>query len=82
MYLDEKNESNPNFVHQLTMPTYKIEELLITFCDKLYDRSVDIKNIPIQKFGNPIASMPYFNELIEQVMLKAEKDYANQLKKE
>ena len=47
VYLDEKNESNPNFVHQLTMPTYKIEELLITFCDKLYDRSVDIKNYPI-----------------------------------
>lgn len=81
VYLDEKNESNPNFVHQLTMPTYKIEELIITFCDKLYDRSVDIKNIPMEKFGNPIASMPYFNELIEQVMLRAEKDYANRLKK-
>lgn len=79
-YLMEKDEENPDFVYQLIMPTYKLEELLLTFCDKLYDRSVDIKSLSINDFGDPIASMPYFNELIEHVIMKAEKDYAEQLK--
>lgn len=79
-YMIEKNEENSDFVHQLIMPIYRLEELLLTFCDKLYDRSVDIKSLSINDFGNPIASMPYFNELIEHVIMKAEKDYAEQLK--
>lgn len=79
-YLIEKDEVNPDFVHQLIMPTYQLEALLLSFCDKLYDRSVDIKSLSINDFGNPIASMPYFNELIEHVVMKAERDYADQLK--
>lgn len=46
-YLDKKNESDPNFVHQLIMSTYQLEDLLISFCDKLYDRSIDIKALLI-----------------------------------
>lgn len=79
-YLLEKDDENPNFVRQLIMPIYKLEELLISFCGKLYDRSVDIKDLSINDFGNPPASMPYFNELIERVIMKAESEYALQLK--
>ena len=74
-YLLDKDDENPDFVRQLMMPTYKLEELLISFCDKLYDRSVDIKGLSISDFGNPPASMPYFNELIERVVMKAETQY-------
>lgn len=79
-YLLEKDDESPDFVRQLTMPIYKLEELLISFSGKLYDRSVDIKDLSINDFGNPPASMPYFNELIEQVIIKAESEYALQLK--
>lgn len=79
-YLLNKDDENPDFVRQLIMPTYKLEELLISFCDKLYDRSVDIKNLSLNDFGNPPASMPYFNELIERVIMRAEMQYALQLK--
>lgn len=79
-YLIEKNEENPDFIHQLNMPIYQLEELLVSFCDKLYDRSIDIKSLSIRDFGEPVASMPYFNELIERVIMRAEKDYAKQLK--
>lgn len=79
-YLLEKDDENPDFVRQLTMPIYKLEELLISFSEKLYDRSVDIKDLSINDFGNPPASMPYFNELIERVIMKAESEYALQLK--
>ena len=79
-YLLEKVEENPDFVRQLTMPIYKLEELLLSFCGKLYDRSVDIKDLSISDFGNPPASMPFFNELIERVIMRAELQYALQLK--
>lgn len=79
-YLEVKNTENSNFVRQLTMPTYKLEELLIAFSDKLYDRSIDIKRLELKDFGTPVASIPYFNELIMDVIIKAEIDYADQLK--
>lgn len=79
-YLQEKDEENPDFVRQLTMPVYRLEELLLSFSGKLYDRSVDIKKLSISDFGNPPASMPYFNELIERVIMRAEVQYAFQLK--
>ncbi len=79
-YLLEKDAENPDFVRQLTMPIYKLEELMLSFSGKLYDRSIDIKDLNISDFGNPPASMPYFNELIEQVIMRAETQYALQLK--
>lgn len=79
-YLLEKDEENPDFVRQLTMPIYVLEELLLSFCEKLYDRSVDIKELSISDFGDPPVSMPYFNELIERVIMRAEAQYAFQLK--
>ena len=79
-YIQRKNEENPNFSRQLPFPTYKLEEFLVGFCDKLYDRSIDIKKLSLENFGEPISAMPYFNELILDVIIKAEKDYANELK--
>ncbi len=79
-YLLEKDDETPDFVRQLPMPIYELEELLLSFGRKLYDRSIDIKELDISDFGNPPASMPYFNELIERVIMRAEKQYALQLK--
>lgn len=79
-YLINKTENDPDFVNQLIMPTYQLEDLLLSFCDKLYDRSIDIKELTINDFGEPVQSMPYFNELIENVIIKSELEYSNQLK--
>ena len=79
-YLSLKSEENPDFVHQLTLPTYRLEELLISFCDKLYDWSIDIKTLSSKAFGEPTSILPFFNELIDEVVIKAEKDYASSLK--
>lgn len=79
-YLTDKNEKNPDFVRQLSVPTYKLEELLISFCDKLYDRSVDIKKLEEVDFGDPTSLFPFFNEMIINVAIKAEKAYEKQLK--
>lgn len=80
IYLSEKTEENPNFVHQLTIPSYELEIMLIEFCDQLYNRSIDIKSIDTSLLGNPIESIPYFNELIERVIIPSEIQYANDLK--
>lgn len=79
-YLASKSEENTDFVRQLFVPTYKLEELLISFCDKLYDRSVDIKKLEEVDFGEPTSIFPFFNEMIINVAIKAEKAYAQQLK--
>lgn len=79
-YLIEKTDENPNFVHQLTVPSYQLEESLIDFCDQLYNRSIDVKKLSVNELGNSINAMPYFNELIENVVIKAEKEYAKFIK--
>lgn len=79
-YLSEKNEENPNFSKQLNLPSYKLEELLLEFSNKLYDRNVDIKNLSLSAFGEPVDILSCFNELVEKVMIKAENDYAELLK--
>lgn len=80
IYLSEKTEENPNFVHQLTIPSNELESMLIGFCDQLYNRSIDIKSVDTSSLGNPIGSIPYFNELIERVVIPSEIQYANDLK--
>lgn len=79
-YLVEKNEENPNFAQQLPLSTYRLEQLLTEFCDKLYDQSVDVKKLSSASFGEPISILPFFNELVDEVMIKAENDYATELK--
>lgn len=79
-YLSEKTEQNPDFVHQLTIPSYELESMLINFCDQLYNRSIDIKLVDASSLGNAIGSIPYFNELLEKVAIPAEVQYASELK--
>ena len=77
----KKQRKIPIFVHQLTIPSYELEIMLIEFCDQLYNRSIDIKSIDTSLLGNPIESIPYFNELIERVIIPSEIQYANDLKR-
>lgn len=79
-YLSAKSEENPDFAQQLALPTYRLEELLISFCDKLYDRSIDVKKLSSNCFGDPTSILPFFNELVDEVIIKAEKDYELSLK--
>ena len=81
-YLNSKTEETPDFIQQLILPTYKIEDLLIEFSNKLYDKSFDIKKLSNVNIGSSPASMPYFNEMIFEVAVRAENDYAQQLKEE
>ena len=79
-YLRKKICENQDFVDQLSFPSYQMEEMLINFCDQLYNRSIDVKKLSVKDLGDSIKVMPYFNELIEDVVVKAEKEYAKNIK--
>ncbi len=79
-YISRKTEENPDFVHQLTVQSYELEEILIAFSDQLYNRSIDIKDLDIDDFGTPIGIMPFFNELLKEVVIPAEIQYATEIK--
>lgn len=79
-FLKSKSDDDEDFKRQLSMPTYKIEDILLNFSDKLFDRSIDIKKLSTKDFGDSIDSIPFFNELITDVVIKAEQEYAETLK--
>ena len=79
-FISKKTEDNPDFVHQLTVQSYELENMLIAFCDQLYNRSIDIKNLDVNELGNSIGSIPFFNELIKDVVIPSETQYANDVK--
>lgn len=79
-YLKTKIEEDEDFIRQLPMPTYEMEDLLLSFSNKLFDQSVDIKKLTSKDFGGTVDSILYFNELISKVVIKAETDYASTLK--
>lgn len=79
-YLNEfillKTEENSNFIKELKVPIHILKKMLISFSNQLYNKSIDVKLITQDEMGKPIESMPYFNEIIEDVIIKAEKEYS------
>lgn len=75
-YLQIKNQEVPNFSRQLKMPVYKFRELLMNFSAQLYNKSCDIKTIKASELGT-FDEMPFFNEVIEKVIIPAEQEYAD-----
>ena len=79
-YLSAYNEEKPIFFDD--MPPMKIEYLrkcLLNFSAKLYNKGCDIKNISIEYFGKPIEEMPFINDMIEKVVIAAEREYTKYL---
>lgn len=58
------------------MPVHRFRKLLMNFSKQLYDKSCDIKQIVPEEFGT-FDEMPFFNEIIEKVIIPAEKEYSD-----
>ncbi len=80
-YVLKKLNENPNFNKELPLPIHRLKKLLMLFANQLYNKSIDIKTISKKSFGKPIELMPYFNEIIEEVIIEAEKEYKDDLVK-
>ncbi len=79
-FLKEKTDENEDFVHQLTVPSYELEKMLIDFADQLFNKSIDVKSINVNLLGDSIGSIPFFTELIENVIIPSEIQYSYDLK--
>lgn len=71
-YIQEKNSEDPTFSSNLPIQAYQIVDLLIRISELLYNKGVDVEKIQPSQLGESVPSMPYFNEMIIEVLQKAE----------
>lgn len=79
-FIAKEEKNNPNVVKDLRIPVYQFRKHLMNFSKQLYNKSFDIKKISIQEMGK-FEAIPFFNDIIQEVVIKAEKEYAEKNEK-
>lgn len=74
-FIEKKEKDNTNFINEIKIPLYQFRRMLIEFSNQLYNKSIDIKKIKKESLGNPPVLMPFFNEIIMDVIIAAELEY-------
>ena len=75
-FLVQKEEENPNFMHELPVPIYELKKKLLGIADCLLTKSVLLEEIKRAEMGVEVNGvLPYFNDLIERVVIPAESAY-------
>ena len=74
-FIAKKEAENPNFINEIKLPLYQFRRMLVEFSNQLYNKSIDIKKISEDELGQAPALMPFFNEIIMDVIIAAEKEY-------
>jgi len=77
-FLVRKQKEEANFAQQLRMPVHKFRKLLMHFAQQLYNKSYGIKELKAENLGT-FEEWPFFNEVIMEVMIPAEKEYEEQI---
>lgn len=77
-FLVRKQKEGVNFAQQLRMPVHKFRKLLMHFSQQLYNKSYGIKELKAENLGT-FEEWPFFNEVIMEVMIPAEKEYEEQI---
>lgn len=79
-FIEKKEAANPNFINEIKIPLYQFRRMLIEFSNQLYNKSIDIKKMKEEALGNPPALMPFFNEIIMDVIIAAELEYETKIR--
>lgn len=74
-FIVKKQAKEPNFAQQLRMPVHKFRKLLMRFSQQLYNKSYGIECLKPEILGS-FEEWPFFNEVIMDVMVPAEKEYS------
>lgn len=77
-FLVRRQKEEANFAQQLRMPVHKFRKLLMHFSQQIYNKSYGIKKIKAENLGT-FEEWPFFNEVIMEVMIPAEKEYEEQI---
>ena len=75
----KKEAENPNFINEIKLPLYQFRRMLVEFSNQLYNKSIDIKKIKEEELGNAPGLLPFFNEIIMEVIIAAEIEYATKI---
>lgn len=75
-FIAKKEAENPNFINEIKLPLYQFRRMLVEFSNQLYNKSIDIKKIKEEELGNAPGLLPFFNEIIMEVIIAAEIEYA------
>ena len=78
-FIEKKEAANSNFINEIKIPLYQFRRMLIEFSNQLYNKSIDIKKMKEEALGNPPALMPFFNEIIKDVIIAAELEYETKI---
>lgn len=78
-FLKKKSSDNPFFVFQLPISVDVLQKKFLQLSEILYNKGVDIKTLTANSFGDDIEGIPYTRELIEDVLIKSEKEYSEKL---
>lgn len=79
-FIEKKEQENPNFINEIKLPFYQFRRMLVEFSNQLYNKSIDIKKVKADELGQAPALMPFFNEIIIEVIIAAEKEYAEKIR--
>ncbi len=80
-YLEEKESENSNFVNEIPVPIYELKKKLMSVADKLFAKSINFSQIKKSEMGVTVDNnIPYFNELLLQVVFPAETLYIESLR--
>ncbi len=75
-FLRAKEEENPSFIAQIPVPIYDLKKKIIGIADTLFQKSVYLNGIKPEEMGITVDNtLPYFNELIQHVIIPAETEY-------
>lgn len=75
-FIAKKEAENSNFINEIKIPLYQFRRMLVAFSNQLYNKSIDIKKIKAEELGNAPKLLPFFNEIIMEVIIAAEIEYA------
>ena len=79
-FFDDQEKSHPNFLQEIPVPIYELKKTLMRVADRLLEKSVALTRIKRAEMGvTDDQAMPYFNDLIENVVLPAEELYAREM---
>ena len=72
------------YIEKLGMPVYAIRDNILSFIEKLHNKSVDVPNISANSFGciNGDSSNQELHELLANIIPAVEKEYAKELLEE
>ncbi|CEP66711.1 Nuclease-related domain, NERD [Moorella glycerini] len=80
-YLEEKSRVDRAYIGRLSMPVYKLKEILVELITKLYNKSINVARLDSFDFGTVSKDNEELHELIKTVLLRTEQKYREELQK-